>query len=115
MEENDENLMGEGELQEHMIDDTSQDSLGNYHIEVPEEVQYLLDQFSTFYNKNENGGSSRWMVTPDTVKRWVIMFGELRFKAGKDDAFNRVVEIIGSNINEETREALTFLINENNN
>lgn len=29
------------------------------------------DIFKTFYDKNENGGSSRWFVSPDTVLRFV--------------------------------------------
>src|SRR3990167_7856352 len=29
------------------------------------------DIFSTFYDKNENGGSSRWLVSPDTIKLFI--------------------------------------------
>jgi hypothetical protein len=71
-----------------------------------------MDQFDTFYDNNETGGSSRWMVTPTNVKRWVERLAQDMFKAGQDEAFDRVIDLIGPNMNEDTRIALEFLINE---
>lgn len=86
--------------------------LGNYHIEVPEEMQYMVDQFNTFATKDINGEPANWLVSPKIVRDWMIRFGKVKFKEGHDNAFEKVVDIIGSNMNKETREALTFLINE---
>jgi len=35
-------------------------------------MKELLKIFDTFYDDNENGGSSRWLVSPDTVRRFII-------------------------------------------
>ena len=31
----------------------------------------MLETFRYFFNKNEHGGSSRWMVTPQTVEHFI--------------------------------------------
>lgn len=105
--------MDENEIEDSKISDIEEEpTLGNFHIEIPEETKYMMDQFDTFYNNNENGGSSRWMISPNVVKDWVMRFGEMRFISGQREAFDRVIEIVGPNINKETKEALMFLINE---
>ena len=30
-----------------------------------------LKELRSFYDNNENGGSSRWMITPDTLETWL--------------------------------------------
>lgn len=97
------------------IEDASEsgEQLGNYHIEVPKNMEYMIDQFNTFATKDSNGEPSKWLVTPKVVKDWIVRFGKARFSAGQDEAFDRVIGLLGSNMSRETREALTFLINEN--
>ena len=34
------------------------------------EIEEILEGTEIFYNDNEAGGSSRWLVTPDTVRNW---------------------------------------------
>ena len=96
------------------IEDIAEDNvqLGNYHIEVPEGMEYMVDQFSTFATKDKNGEPSEWKISPKIVKDWMVRFGQIKFKEGQDEAFSRVIELIGPNMNEETRKGLMFLINE---
>jgi len=104
----------EDELQEHaLLTDTDEEEaiLGNCHVDLPEEAKYMMDQFDTLYKKCEDG-SVVWQVTPSIVRDWVIRYGEMRFKNGKDDAFDRVKGIVSHNVDMEIIEALEFLINE---
>ena len=34
------------------------------------------EQFRMFYNDNENGGSSRWRVSPDTIENFIASLVE---------------------------------------
>ncbi len=43
----------------------------NAHEKISRFPDGWMDQFRLFYDDNEAGGSSRWMVSPDTVERYI--------------------------------------------
>jgi len=62
------------------------------------EIDKLVEEFKKFYDKNESGGSSRWLVTPSTVSMWLrgvlaIQASQLTTKV-REDTLKEVGELL---------------------
>ena len=70
-----------------------------------------MSQFSTFYKTKDNG-EQEWTTKPQVVDAWVKRYGEELFKAGIQEAYERIAGIMGPNLSKENYDALQFLMSE---
>lgn len=63
------------------------------------EIKETIDSnFNYFFNDNERGGSSRWLVSPDTVKLCVIGIVERMIEKERDEFIAKVEGLIGEDM-----------------
>jgi len=58
-----------------------------------------LKHYKSFFDDNENGGSSRWLVSPDTVEMFIdTMLEEQRKEIVKEMTVKDVEELVGKKV-----------------
>lgn len=56
---------------DELIDEVNELYEAVYYLTLPTKPEDWEKTFELFYDSNETGGSSRWKVTPDTVKQFI--------------------------------------------